>query len=169
MHTPTRLEMLATSCFAPHRFALCAIRKLKLWSDPIARTEKVEVALSLKQSVWLPQEMSSTSPSAPVDGRVGGGSGRSRTSDGIGVSSSSSSPASAGRKRGYVFAPPYSVAASVVYQVWGGVNALCLGYLPYTTCVLMREMGGCVDFARLLSFRGELQTARARSFKSSPS
>ena len=96
-------------------------RKLKVWSDPITRTEKVEVALSLKQSVWLPQEMASTSPSTSVDGR-GGGGGRSRTSDGSGVSSSSSSSASAGRKRGYVFAPPYSVAASVVYQVClGGV------------------------------------------------
>lgn len=103
---------------------LCHIRKLKVWRDPITRTEKVEVALSLKQSVWLPQEMSSTSSSTSPDGRGGGsGGGRSRTGDGSGVSSSSpsSSSASAGRKRGYVFAPPYSVAASVVYQVCGRV------------------------------------------------
>lgn len=62
--------------------------------------------------------MSSTSSSTSLDGRGSGGNGggRSRASDGSGVSSSSPS-SSGGRKRGYVFAPPYSVAASVVYQV----------------------------------------------------
>lgn len=67
----------------------------------------MEIDLSVPRNIWIPQDMRSPSSSIESkrkDGRRGGGTGK-----GVGKEASA--------KRGHVFAPPYSVAASVVYQV----------------------------------------------------
>lgn len=102
-------------------------RKLKIWKDPETKTQKVDVALSIPRNVWLPHDVypaevfpSSSSYLGNGDGIGGKGSGwwkgRSGNS-GSGSGKGAKTVFSSRKRKGFVFAPAFSVAASVVYQV----------------------------------------------------
>ncbi|CAM9876589.1 unnamed protein product, partial [Ectocarpus sp. 13 AM-2016] len=107
--------------------AMANANRLRVWNDPIKRKEKLEVSLSLKQSVWFTKEgivpssssssSSSASPSATSSSSAETGGSGSRPQTGA---SSSSSSAAAGppkkERRRVVYTPANSVSASIVYQ-----------------------------------------------------
>ncbi|CAM9878264.1 unnamed protein product, partial [Scytosiphon promiscuus] len=99
-------------------------RKLRVWNDPVERKEKLEVALSLKQSVWVTKDglspssssssESSSSPSPSPSPSPASSSSSSKKKNG-GGSDGTGAPAKK-EWRGLVYTPANSVSASIVYQ-----------------------------------------------------
>ncbi|CAM9450741.1 unnamed protein product, partial [Ectocarpus sp. 8 AP-2014] len=103
-------------------------RKLRVWNDPIKRKEKLEVSLSLKQSVWFTKEgilpssssssSSSASPSATSSTAAAetGGSGSRPQSGAAAVAAAAAAGPPKKERRRVVYTPANSVSASIVYQ-----------------------------------------------------